>query len=106
MKFKHSKEFTIGLCVIAAIAVLFFGIEYLKGNNLLKPANYYYATYTNVAGLAQSAPVSINGFKVGVVREISYDYAKPGNINVEMSIDAINYTLSGANIVQTERRAK
>lgn len=87
MKFKHSKEFTIGLCVIAAIAVLFFGIEYLKGNNLLKPANYYYATYTNVAGLAQSAPVSINGFKVGVVREISYDYAKPGNINVEMSLD-------------------
>jgi phospholipid/cholesterol/gamma-HCH transport system substrate-binding protein len=87
MKFKHSKEFTIGLCVIAAIAVLFFGIEYLKGNNLFKPANYYYATYTNVAGLAQSVPVSINGFKVGVVREISYDYAKPGNINVEMSLD-------------------
>lgn len=87
MKFKHSKEFTIGLCVIAALAVVYFGIEYLKGNNVLKPTNYYYATYNNVAGLAQSAPVTINGFKIGLVREIKYDYNNPGNINVEMSLE-------------------
>lgn len=87
MKFKHSKEFTIGLCAIAALIVVYFGIEYLKGNNIFKPANYYYASYNNVAGLAQSAPVSLNGFKVGLVREIAYDYENPGNINVEMSLE-------------------
>lgn len=87
MKFKHSKEFSIGLCVVIAIAVVFFGIEYLKGNNIFKPANYYYTSYTNVAGLAQSAPVTLNGFKVGLVREINYDYEHPGTVKVELSLD-------------------
>lgn len=87
MKFKHSKEFTIGLSVIVALVVMYFGIEYLKGNNVIKPANYYYTTYNNVTGLAQSAPVTINGFKVGLVREMTYDYENPGYINVEMSLE-------------------
>lgn len=87
MKFKHSKEFSIGLSIIAALLVVYFGIEYLKGNNVFKPANYYYATYTDVAGLAQSAPVTINGYKVGLVQEIQYEYDNPGHIKVEMSLD-------------------
>ncbi|MBO4955402.1 MAG: MCE family protein [Muribaculaceae bacterium] len=87
MTFKHSKEFIIGLCVIAALLVGYFGIEYLKGNNIFKPANYYYASYTNVAGLAQSAPVTLNGFKIGIVRDIQYDYDNPGHVKVEMSLD-------------------
>ena len=44
MKFKRSKEFSIGLSVIVALVVVYFGIEYLKGNNIFKAANYYYAT--------------------------------------------------------------
>ena len=52
-----------------------------------KAANYFYATYNNVQGLAISAPVTLNGYKVGVVREINYDYEKPGNITVEISVD-------------------
>lgn len=87
MKFKYSKEFAIGLSVIAALVVVYFGIEYLKGNNIFKPANYYYVSYHNVAGLAQSAPVTLNGYKVGLVREITYDYEHPGNVSVEMSLD-------------------
>ncbi|MCM1292636.1 MAG: MlaD family protein [Bacteroides sp.] len=87
MKFKHSKEFTIGLSVIVALVLLYTGIEYLKGNNIFKPANYYYATFEDVAGLSQSAPVTLNGFKVGLVREIAYDYEHPGNVKVEISLD-------------------
>lgn len=87
MTFKHSKEFTIGLSVIAALVVLYFGIEFLKGNNIFKPANYYTATYTNVAGLAQSAPVNLNGYKVGLVNSIRYDYEHPGHVVVELSLD-------------------
>ncbi len=40
MKIRHSKEFAIGLSVIVALVVVYFGIEYLKGNNIFKPANY------------------------------------------------------------------
>lgn len=87
MKIRHSKEFAIGLSVIVALVVVYFGIEYLKGNNIFKPANYYYTTYSDVAGLAQSAPVNLNGYKVGMVREIEYQYDNPGHVRVEMSLD-------------------
>lgn len=81
------KEFTIGLSVIIALLILYFGINYLKGVNLFKASNYYYASYTDVAGLAQSAPVTVNGYKVGLVREVEYEYDNPGHVKVELSLD-------------------
>lgn len=81
------KEVIIGVCVILTLALLFFGIDYLKGINVFKASNYYYATYTNVNGLAVSAPVTVNGFKVGQVREINYEYDNPGHVKVELSLD-------------------
>lgn len=87
MKKVFRKEVIIGLSVIVALAILVFGINFLKGVNLFKASNYYYAVYDNVEGLAISAPVNLNGFKVGQVREIRYDYAHPGNVVVELSLD-------------------
>lgn len=81
------KEVIIGGCVVIALAVLFFGIEFLKGVNVFKPANFYSASYTNAAGLQVSAPVTLNGFKVGQVRDIRYEYDNPGHVLVEMSLD-------------------
>ena len=57
-----SREVKIGASVLVALLALVFGINYLKGVNIFKAANYYYASYTNVAGLAQSAPVTLNGY--------------------------------------------
>lgn len=87
MKKIFRKEVIIGLIVIAAMAILFIGIDFLKGVNVFKAANYYYVSFDNVQGLAQSAPVTVNGFKVGLVREISYEYDNPGHILVEISLD-------------------
>lgn len=87
MKSALKKELTIGALVIVALAVLFFGIDFLKGINVFKAANYYYVEYTDVEGLAISAPVNLNGFKVGQVREISYEYDNPGHVKVELSLD-------------------
>jgi len=87
MKQFFRKEVLIGLLVIIALVVLYFGINFLKGVNIFKAANYYYASYNNVEGLAVSAPVTINGYKIGLVRSISYDYNRPGNVTVEMSVD-------------------
>lgn len=87
MKKLINKELVIGISVIVAIVVLIFGIEYLKGINMLSPANYYYVNYVNVNGLEVSSPVSINGFKVGQVREIKYDYAHPGKIKVMIAVN-------------------
>jgi len=87
MKKIFRKEVLIGIIAAASIAILVIGIDFLKGVNIFKPSNYYYATYTNVEGLAVSAPVTLNGFKVGLVREISYEYDNPGHVLVELSLD-------------------
>jgi phospholipid/cholesterol/gamma-HCH transport system substrate-binding protein len=34
-----------------------------------------------------SSPVTINGFKVGQVRDINYEYDNPGHVLVELSLD-------------------
>ncbi|MDE5727273.1 MAG: MlaD family protein [Duncaniella sp.] len=87
MKRLRTREIKIGAAVLLALAALFFGINFLKGVNIFKASNYYYVSYTNVTGLAQSAPVTINGYKVGLVRTVEYEYDNPGHVRVEMSLD-------------------
>ena len=87
MKKILTKEFGIGISVIVAILILIFGIDYLKGINLFKPANFYIATYTNVSGLELSAPVVVDGYKVGQVRDIRFDYQNTGKIEVLLALN-------------------
>lgn len=81
------KEFKIGLAGIAALLILFFGINYLKGINMFKSESYYHVDYTDVNGLALSSPVYANGFKVGIVRDIQYNLNKPGHVTVGIDMD-------------------
>jgi len=87
MKKIFSKELTIGLCVIVALVILFFGINYLKGINLFKPANFYVVEYENINGLETAAPVTIDGYKVGQVRDIEFNYSQPGKIKVTLALN-------------------
>ena len=87
MKKLFRKEALIGLIVIVAMAVLIIGIDFLKGINVFKATNYYLVSFTDVAGLAQSAPVTVNGYKVGQVRDINYEYDNPGHVLVELALD-------------------
>lgn len=87
MKMKLGKEFVIGISVILAIAILIAGIDYLKGINIFKPTNFYEVYYDNVEGLEKSAPVLLNGYKVGQVRDVVIDYAKPGKIKVVLALN-------------------
>lgn len=87
MKNFFKKEMVIGISVIAAIVVLIVGIEYLKGINIFSPANFYYVYYDDVNGLEKSAPVTIDGFKVGQVREVTFDYDNPGKIKVLLAVN-------------------
>lgn len=80
------KNVLIGLTVVVSICILYWGIEYLKGINLLKPANFYYAKFEKVNELTVASPVTVNGFKVGQVREITYDY-DTNQISVELSFE-------------------
>lgn len=69
MKNVFTKEAKIGLVSIVSLALLYLGINYLKGINLFKPTNHYVVACTNVKGVTVSSPVFVEGFKVGLVRE-------------------------------------
>ena len=81
------KEVQIGLIGMIAIALLIFGINYLKGVRMFQSSSYYYVEFTNINGLAVSSPVFASGYKIGLVRDIEYNHAKPGHVVVEVELD-------------------
>lgn len=85
MKF-FTKNVKIGLTVLVGLALLYWGINYLRGINLFTPANRYYTEIESTGGLLEAAPVTVNGFQVGQVREINYDYGK-NKITVMLALD-------------------
>lgn len=87
MKNLFTKEAKIGLVSIVSLALLYMGINYLKGINLFKPVNHYMVACSNVKGVTISSPVYVEGFKVGLVRDIIYDYAATDKITVEISLE-------------------
>lgn len=87
MKFLTS-EVKIALVAIAGIAILFFGMQFLKGLTMFSSDNNYYARFDDVSGLSASSPVYANGYKVGVVEGINYDYTRPDNIVAVIGLDS------------------
>lgn len=89
MKKIFTKEVIIGLVTIVSLFILYSGVNYLKGINILKPTNHYYVLMPNVAELQTSSPVYIDGFKVGQVNSIEYKFnsLNPENIVVQISLD-------------------
>lgn len=81
------KEVKIGLFGILSLAILFFGINYLKGVKMLKPSTSYYVEFTDINGLTTSSPVFASGYKIGIVRGIEYNHANPGHVVVEVELD-------------------
>ena len=82
-----TKEVRIGIAGIVALCVLIYGINWLKGIHMFQPSSYFYAKFKNVNGLTKSSPVFADGVRVGIVRDIYYYYAKPGNVIVEVELD-------------------
>ena len=87
MEKKFSKEIKIGIAAIISITLLYIGVNYLKGINLFKPANYYYISCSNVKDINISTPIFVDGFKVGLVRGVEYDYSPANKITLEVSLD-------------------
>ncbi|MFH1321261.1 MAG: MlaD family protein [Bacteroidota bacterium] len=84
---KFSKEIKIGVLVTAAIAVLIWGLNYLKGHNFFYPKNEYYAVYQQIDGLVEANPVQVNGFHVGQVDDVFFHPDNSGNVVVKFIID-------------------
>jgi phospholipid/cholesterol/gamma-HCH transport system substrate-binding protein len=87
MKF-FTKEVQIALVAIAGIVVLFFGLSFLKGLSLFSNNNSYYVKFKDISGLSESSPVYARGYRVGVVKNIIYDYNKASDIIAEIDLDS------------------
>lgn len=83
---KISTEFKIGFFVIVAIGVAYWGINYLKGNDVFRKERIYFGVYERIDGLAPSNAVSINGFPIGLVRHIKLLPNQNNRILVEFAI--------------------
>lgn len=81
------KEFKVGILVIAALAILYFGIGFLKGSDIFNPARSYFVAYENVDGLTASNPVMLDGFQVGLVRRIKIFQGRKKPVVVELEIN-------------------
>ena len=86
MKF-FTKEVKIAFVAIAAIIVLFIGMQFLKGMSLFSSNDVYYVCFDDVSGVSASSPVYANGYRVGVVKSIDYDYDHPDRIMVAVDLD-------------------
>ena len=84
---KLIKEVKIGMAGIVALCVLIYGINYLKGIHLFKPTSYFYVQFQDINGLTKSSPVFADGFSVGIVRALHYDYTQPGNVLAEIEVE-------------------
>lgn len=82
-----TKEVRIGIAGIVALCILVYGINYLKGIHMFKPSSYFYVKFTNINGLTKSSPVFADGFRVGIVRDLYYDYTQPGKVVAEIDVD-------------------
>lgn len=85
---KISREAKIGVAGVIALVLLFFTIKFLQGVSLFSSSDVYVINFRNAKALAKSSPVYADGFQVGIVSDIRYDYEHPGHgVIVEISVD-------------------
>ena len=82
-----NREVKIALTAIVAIVLFYLLINFMKGINVFKSSNTYYVRFDNIAGLAVSNAVYANGYPVGIVRGIQYDYGNHERVVVAIELD-------------------
>lgn len=82
-----TREVKIGIAGVVALALVFLGINFLRGINLFQPSNYYFIEFRDAKGLSKSSPVYADGYNIGIVSNIAYNFKKQGSIIVEIQVD-------------------
>ena len=80
-------EVKIAITAILALVLLFFGLRYLKGMNLFGTDKCYYVKTNAISGLSIASPVYVNGYKVGSVKDIDFNYKNGDDIVLALDLD-------------------
>ncbi|MDE2393108.1 MAG: hypothetical protein RL422_968 [Bacteroidota bacterium] len=81
-----SNELKVGFLALLAFLILYFGFNFLKGNDVFSSARIYYVEYENVDGLMVSNQVMVNGIEVGKVKKVEIQPAKANKILVTLRL--------------------
>ena len=84
---KFSRNFIIGVSFLIALVLLYFGVNFLKGTNILKKQNTYVVLFDDVTGLYPSSPVYVNGFQIGLVNVIKMNSTDPIQFAVDINLE-------------------
>ncbi|KPL16770.1 MAG: hypothetical protein AMS23_00965 [Bacteroides sp. SM1_62] len=84
---KISSEAKIGIIITIAIAVTIWGLNFLKGRNILKGVNTYYAIFEDIGGLEKNSKIFINGYQVGQVGDIYFTEDGSGELIVLLGVE-------------------
>lgn len=105
-----STEVKIGAAFVASLVLLYVGVNFMKGSNVFSKYNTYYTVLENTGGVAPSAVITVNGFQVGTVSDVTYDYNVPNRIVVTLRVNeslrmpkgsralVVNSLMSGASV--------
>lgn len=83
---KISNEIKVGVVALITIVAFIWLYNFLKGKEYFKSTVFYYSVFDKVGGLAESSPVEINGYKVGVVQSINFINETSGKLLVVYSV--------------------
>jgi len=83
---KISSEVKIGIIAVVAVAVTYWGLNYLKGRNILKSFYEYNAFYDDITGLEINSIIYLSGYRIGQVTDIYFNTDKQGEMTVKLGI--------------------
>ena len=86
-KSTFTRELWIGVLGIIAILTIYLLINFFKGINIFSTGEKYYVKFSNIGEIVNTSPVFINGYKVGHVSNVIYNFENPNEVYVEMHLD-------------------
>ncbi|KAJ8604032.1 hypothetical protein MRB53_041958 [Persea americana] len=82
-----ARELKVGLLAVVAIIALAIGFNFLKGSNVFSSEHKYYAVYPSVNGLNAGAIITLNGYKVGQVKDLTLQPENGNSVKVGLELD-------------------
>ena len=84
---KIRREAKLALTALAAVFILVWGINFLKGSSLFESKSTFYGVYDSVEGLKVSSGVIYRGYQVGQVISIQFTGERFDRVLVKFSVD-------------------
>lgn len=75
------------MIVVLVVVMLYFGVNFLKGINVFSRQQTFYIEYENISGIIPSAPIIIDGFKIGLVSKVERNSDGNGKLIAEVLIN-------------------